>query len=205
MRAMRIIEARDHIAQAAFAAMRRIEAEAALCRLSRGEGARLGTSLLSDSAGCAPRAAAHSRAPPARSKRVGPHHSRARAAPPARRRSRRGGVARNASRRPRLLLGPSRPLLRSSGPPPFSAPARAVLTSERADWRPSVRSCEEVDPIPIPQRLTWSRRADARRLDTPGGEANGASASCSTKLSGQGSGRGSRFISRRRRGAQVLA
>jgi hypothetical protein len=32
---MRIIEARDHIAQAAYAAMRRVEAEAALCRLSR--------------------------------------------------------------------------------------------------------------------------------------------------------------------------
>jgi hypothetical protein len=35
MQAMRIIEARDHIAQAAYAAMRRVEAEAALCRWSR--------------------------------------------------------------------------------------------------------------------------------------------------------------------------
>jgi hypothetical protein len=35
MQAMRIIEARDHIAQAAYAAMRRVEAEAALRRWSR--------------------------------------------------------------------------------------------------------------------------------------------------------------------------
>jgi hypothetical protein len=35
MQATRIIEARDHIAQAAYAAMRRVEADAALCRLSR--------------------------------------------------------------------------------------------------------------------------------------------------------------------------
>ena len=35
MQAMRIIEARDHIAQAAYAAMHRVEAEAALCELSR--------------------------------------------------------------------------------------------------------------------------------------------------------------------------
>jgi hypothetical protein len=34
MQAMRIIKARDHIAQAAYAAMLRVEAEAALCRLS---------------------------------------------------------------------------------------------------------------------------------------------------------------------------
>jgi hypothetical protein len=34
MQAMRIIKARDHIAQAAYAAMRRVEAEAAMRRLS---------------------------------------------------------------------------------------------------------------------------------------------------------------------------
>jgi hypothetical protein len=35
MQAQRIIEARNQIAQAAYAAMRRVEAEAALCSLSR--------------------------------------------------------------------------------------------------------------------------------------------------------------------------
>jgi hypothetical protein len=50
MQARRIIEARDHIAQAAFAAMRRVEAEAALSRLSRGEGARLDSAVVPDSA-----------------------------------------------------------------------------------------------------------------------------------------------------------
>jgi hypothetical protein len=35
MQATRFIEARDHIAQAAYAAMRRVEADAELCRLSR--------------------------------------------------------------------------------------------------------------------------------------------------------------------------
>jgi hypothetical protein len=35
MQGIRILEARDHIAQAAYAAMRRVEAEAARSRLSR--------------------------------------------------------------------------------------------------------------------------------------------------------------------------
>jgi hypothetical protein len=35
MQARRILEARDHIAEAAYAAMRRVETDAALCRLSR--------------------------------------------------------------------------------------------------------------------------------------------------------------------------
>jgi hypothetical protein len=35
MQGIRILEARDHIAQAAYAAMRRVEAEAARCRVSR--------------------------------------------------------------------------------------------------------------------------------------------------------------------------
>jgi hypothetical protein len=38
MQATRIIEARDHIAQAAYAAMRRVEAEAALCASCRAPG-----------------------------------------------------------------------------------------------------------------------------------------------------------------------